>query len=123
MRVVPGLHDRIGHTLRNALGQDLPGLLARRADRLQPPVFDFENQQPAPRMQNDEIRMSVFRADGHVVPDQVVIVELLLQALGRSALALRHAGDAGAQGGDDGGHRFVPGSVCISPSCLNWWYL
>jgi hypothetical protein len=104
VRVVPGLLQRIRNVLGNALRQDLPGLLARRADGLEPPILHFEDEQPAPGMQHDEIGMRVRRTDRHVIPDQVVVVELLLESLGGSSLPLSHARDAGAQSRYDGRH-------------------
>ena len=56
-------------------------------------------------MQHDEVGVRLLGADGHVVPDQVVVVQLLLQALAEAALALRHAGNAGADRGDECGHE------------------
>jgi hypothetical protein len=40
---------------------------------------------------HDKVRVLVPRADGHVVPEQVVVVELLLQPFGqrRSPLVMR----------------------------------
>jgi hypothetical protein len=105
VRVVPGLLDRVRNDLGRALSQDLASLLVGGADRLQAPVLDFDHEQPAAWMQHDEIGMGVSGADGYVVPDEIVVIELLLQTLGRSAFTLRHASDAGTQCGDDGCHR------------------
>ena len=92
--VMTRLLDRVRDVLWNAVGEDLPGLLVGGADRLQAPVLDFQDQQAAARVQHHEVWMGVLRANRHVVPDQVVVVELLLQTLGGSALPLRHSGDA-----------------------------
>jgi hypothetical protein len=78
---------RARHLLRHTLGEDLPACLVGTQDRFQPPVLDFQDQQAAPRVQDHEVRVGVPRADGHVVPDQVVVVELLLQPFGGAPLA------------------------------------
>ena len=104
MGVVPSLLDGVRNVLGNPLSQDFPGLLVGRANRFQAPVLDLKDEQPAPWMQNNKIGMGVLWPDGHVVPGQIVVVELLLQPLGGASLPLRHAGDAGAQSGDDRCH-------------------
>jgi hypothetical protein len=87
----------LGTVFGTALGQDFPACLVGTQNRLQPPVLDFQDQQAAPRMQDDEVRVGVPRADGHVVPDEVVVVELLLEAFGQAPLALCHPRHASAQ--------------------------
>jgi hypothetical protein len=104
VRVVAGLLDRVDDGLRLAARHDLPGLLVGLGDGLEAPVLHLQDQQPAARVQHDEIGMRLSGADRHVVPDEVVVVELLFQPLGQPALALRHARDTGAEGRDQGGH-------------------
>jgi hypothetical protein len=38
--------------------------------------------------------MRLLGADGHVVPDEVVVIELLLKSLSEPSFAGRHTGDA-----------------------------
>ena len=40
------------------------------ADGVEPPVLHLQDQQAAPRVQDDEVGMSVLRADRHVVPER-----------------------------------------------------
>lgn len=51
-------------------------------------------------MKHHEVGMALFGADGDVEPQQVVIVELLLEPLRQATFAGRHACDASAEGGD-----------------------
>jgi hypothetical protein len=44
MRIVARLLKRVGDGLGHAVRCDVPCLLARLADRVEPPVFDFEDQ-------------------------------------------------------------------------------
>ncbi|MCY1234956.1 hypothetical protein D9M72_475550 [compost metagenome] len=104
-RLVPSLLDRIGNTLGHAVRRDQPIATAGLPDSVQAPVLGFQDQQAAARVQHDEVGMALLGPDGHVEPQQVVVVELLLQALCQSALAGRHAGDAGAQRGNQDSHE------------------
>jgi hypothetical protein len=62
-----------------------PGLLfVGLHDGAQAEVFDLQDQDAPARVQHDEVGVQLLRADGHVVPEQVVVVELLLQPFSAS---------------------------------------
>ena len=58
-------------------------------------------------MQNQKVGVELLRADGHVVPNQVVILQEGFQPLGQPPLARCHPGAAGGEGGDERGHQFL----------------
>lgn len=100
MGVLAGLLQRVEHVLE-ALGRQDGGIgLVDGLDGFGLPVLDFENQQAAARMQDDEVGMAVGRADGDVVPAQVVVFKFGFEALGEAAFACLHARGAGAVAGD-----------------------
>jgi len=73
--------------LRLPIIQDLPVLPGGLLDRFQPPVLGLQDQHTAPRVQHHEIGLRLLWAHGHVVPEQVIVFELLLQAFGQAPLA------------------------------------
>ena len=84
--------DRSGWIgLEPATYKDLPALLVGLLNGLGAPVFHFQNQQPAPGMHHHKIRVQVPGADRHVVPKQIVVVELLLKPFSQPAFAAGHA--------------------------------
>lgn len=87
-----GVDDHLGLAFNN----DLPVLAGGVLDGVQPPVLGFEDEQAAAGVENDEIGVRLLGADGDVVPDQVVVIELLLQAFGEALFAGCHAWDAAA---------------------------
>ena len=62
-------------------------------------------------MQDPTVGVRLFGADGHVVPEQVVVFELLLQSLGETFLAIGHARKASAERRYESGHVVV--SNCV----------
>ena len=94
--VLPGLFERVGDALEAVGGQDAGALAVDFPDGVELPVLDLEHQQAAARVENDEVGMHVARAERYVVPEQPVVFELLLEAVGQAPLAARHARDAGA---------------------------
>ena len=67
-----------------AIHQDLPVLAGGFVDGLQAPIFGFQDQHAAPGVEHHEIGLRLLGTHWHVVPKQVVVFELLLQALGQS---------------------------------------
>lgn len=51
------------------------------------PVFDFENEQAPAWAEDDEIGLASFGADGHVVPDHVVVRQAALELVQHGAFA------------------------------------
>ena len=124
---MPRLCQGVHHHLHRSVGDDLPYLTRGTTHRLQSPVFGFQDQQPTPWMQNDEIGVGLLWTNGDVVPEQVVVFELLFEPLGQSALAVGHARHATAHCRNQGGHDFV--SICFpwdgmmhanTPNCILW---
>ena len=76
---------------------DFPGLLVDADKGGQAEVLDLQNQDTPARVHDNEVRVLVLRADGHVIPKQVIGIELLLKAFGKAALAAGHARNATAQ--------------------------
>ena len=72
----------------------------------------LQDQQAAARMDDDEVRMRALRPDRHVAPEQLVVVEFLLQALSKPLFARRHARDASAQRRNEYSQFTAP--VCIA---------
>ena len=67
--------------------QDFPVLAGDVANGVQMPVLGLQHQQTPSGVQHHEVRVCLFGAYGHVVPQQVVGIELLLQPLGQASLA------------------------------------
>ena len=85
--VLPRLFQRIGNAFRHTIGNDFPRLFVDLVDGGQTPVFYLQNQNAAPGVQHHKVRVQMLGANGHVVPQQIVIIKLLLQALGQSRFA------------------------------------
>lgn len=99
-----GLLEGIGGALE-ARGRDEHGAeLVDALQVLQLPVLDLQHQDAAARVQDQEVGMRAAGADGHVVPEQVVVLELGLQALGQAAFARGHPGFAAVEGRNQGSH-------------------
>ena len=77
--------------------QNGPVFLVCLHDGAQAEVFDLQNQQPPAGVQHDEVGVQLLRADGHVVPKQVVVVELVFQPLGQALFSRCHAPQARTQ--------------------------
>ena len=105
VRVLARLLQRIDDAARHAFGRHLEAQLAGLADVVELPVFDLQHQQAAARMQHDEVGVQPLGADRHVVPDEVVAAELLLEPFSKTPLARRHARHAGVQGRNQSGHE------------------
>jgi hypothetical protein len=78
-------------TLGTPLAKISQDLLGGAVDGVQVPVFGLQYQQPAPGVQHHKVRVGLLGANGHVVPQQVVVIQLLLQPLGQTPLAGGHA--------------------------------
>ena len=99
--VLPGLLQWIWNGLGAEVAMDDPGLFVGLDEGGEPEVLDLQDQDASARVHDDEIRVQVLGPYSHVVPQQVVVVELLFQPLGCAALAGCHARDAAANGGDE----------------------
>ncbi|MCY1535241.1 hypothetical protein D9M68_706360 [compost metagenome] len=111
VRVLPGLLQRVGNGLGAELAVDVPGLFVGLDQGGEPEVLHLQDQDAPARVHDDKVRVLVLGADGHVVPEQVVGIELVFQPFGGAAFAGRHARYAAAEGGYQCGHGVV--SICF----------
>ena len=95
-RIGAGLQQRVVLLDQAAIGHQGELGAVGVADGVGLPVLHLQHQQAATGMEDDEIGVALFQADRHVVPDQVVVLELLLQPLGNAFLAAGHARQAAA---------------------------
>lgn len=70
-----------------AIGQQLDLGFRGGQDVVEPPVLDLQDEQTVVRMNDHEVRMPSARPDRQVVPDDGVVLEEVLQALGQAQLA------------------------------------
>ena len=118
MRMLAGLFRRIADCLGNTFGQDFPRPLAGLANRVQMPILDFEDQQSAAWVKHDEVGVRALGADGHVIPEQIVVIELLLKPFGKTLFATRHARHATAQSRNEGGQTLIRPEKVVSKRLL-----
>ncbi|MPM72073.1 hypothetical protein SDC9_119046 [bioreactor metagenome] len=110
---MPGLLQRVDDDLAaRAIRDDFKHLARSTLNGVKTPILDLENQGPSSRMDDDEIRPRLLRADWHIPPQQVVIFKLLLQSFGKSALARRHSSGTTSQGRDQHRHSSPP-HICM----------
>ena len=76
--------------------------------------FTPQDQRTPARVNHDEVRPCLQRPYRHIPPQQVIILQLLLQTLSQPLLAARHARQATAQRRYQYRHYLTP---CI------YWYL
>ena len=116
MGVVAGLGEGGLDVFGLAAGviQNGPVVFAGLHDGAQAEVFDFQNQQPPAGVQHDEIGVQLLGTYGHVVPEQVVLIELLLQPLRQTSLTTGHTRNARAYRRYQCRHAL---------SCLPWFCL
>ena len=100
----PGLLEGIGLLLEPVIGQQADRGPVDPLDLVPLPVLDLQHQQAAAGVQQDEVRMPLAWTERDVVPAQVVVLELVDQALGEAALAGGGAAGEAGEGGDEGGH-------------------
>ena len=62
------------------------------------PVLDFEYQHAAARMEYNEVRAPLPEPDGHVIPEQIIVFELLFEPFGKTLFATGHARKAAITG-------------------------
>jgi hypothetical protein len=111
---VAGLLQRIHHRLDMPVRDDFKVFPRGLANGVQSPIFRLQNQRPSLRMDHHKVRVGLLRPHGHVVPQQVVVLQLLLQPLGQTALARSHARHAGAECRDQCRHERALCPVDIS---------
>src|SRR3954470_23402058 len=97
-RIYPGLRDGIALVGESACGHQGKSVAVERVNRFQLPVLHLQDHQAAPGVEDDEIRLAVFQPDGYVVPEQVILIELLFEPLGDTLLACCHSRKAGGPG-------------------------
>src|SRR5690606_8025096 len=73
-------------------------------DGVEGPVLDLEDQQAAAGVEDQEVGVAVFGADGDVVADEVVVFEEAAETGGEAALAGGGAGGRGGGRAEEGGH-------------------
>src|SRR6185312_454688 len=78
------------------------------ADGVGLPVLHFQHQQAAARVEHHEVGAALLEADRHVVPEQVVVFELLFQPFGHALLAAGHPWQAAVAGGYERGQWRPP---------------
>src|SRR5690606_36298078 len=64
------------------------------------PILDLKNQDATAWVQDHEIRLTPLRADRHIEPDQIIVLEFFLDALGEALFASGHARKTGAPSRD-----------------------
>jgi hypothetical protein len=74
------------------------------ADGLEAPVLDLQHQDAAGGVEDQEVGMLMARADGDVVPAEVVIFQQGAKALGEAAFAGHGGSSASPWAGEEGGH-------------------
>ena len=104
VRIAARLQERAGHRFRLPIRSNRPNVLIGLDDGGKLPVFYFQNQQPAIRMQDDEIGVRMLGANRYVIPNQIIVFQLIFQPLRKAPLAAGHAGYATAEGGDERSH-------------------
>ena len=95
--VLPRLLQWAGNGLGARIAVDFPGLLVGADEGGEAKVFDFQNQDAPARVHDHKVWVLVFGADGHVVPQQVIGIELELQPLAHASLPARHTRNATPQ--------------------------
>jgi hypothetical protein len=61
------------------------------------PVLHLQHQNAPARVHHAKVGVGVLWPHGHVVPEQVIVIEFVFEPLRQAALAAGHAGSAGAQ--------------------------
>ena len=85
-----------GFDLVGVAVQNVKALACRTVDGVEVPVLGFQNQRTTARVEYDKVRTGLFGANGHVPPQQGVVIEFLLQPFGQFAFPVGHAGLAAA---------------------------
>src|SRR5690606_20468354 len=88
--VPAGLQDGVRLDYSPALGVKDGALPREFGDGFQLPVLHLEDQESQVRMEHDEVGVPLAGTDWHVVPTQVVRIELVLEPLGEPALSRGH---------------------------------
>ena len=107
-RVVARLAQRVGFGHPAPFGIDDGAVAVDLRQGVRLPVLDLQHQEPAGRVQHHEVRMPVARPDGHVVPAQVLVIELVVQTRREAAFPAGHARQAGAAARNQRGHWIPP---------------
>jgi hypothetical protein len=94
--VLPGLFERVGNPLEACIGEDTEALPIDFPNGIELPVLDFQHQQAAARVEDNEVGMHVARPERYVVPKQPVVFELLFEAVCEASLTACHVRHAGA---------------------------
>jgi hypothetical protein len=104
--VAAGLFEGADRSNRSTGRHELHIRLGRGRNRVHPPVFHLEHQQPFCRVDDDKVGVPATRPHGQVVPDVGVLFEEVFEAFGQAQLAA--AVEArGAKGGDQGRHELL----------------
>ena len=104
-RICARLQQRVVLLYQAALGDQGELGAVGVADGVGLPVLHFQHQQAAARVEHHEVRMALLEPDRHVVPEQVVVLQLLFQPFGDTLLAAGHARQAAVAGWDECCHR------------------
>ena len=89
-RVLSGLLQGVDNCFGAAVAQDFPVLFVGLQDGAEPPVFDLQHLDAPARVHDAKVWVGVTRTHRHVIPKQVVVIELLLKPLGQAAFAVGH---------------------------------
>ena len=101
--IVPRLLQRIFLFDGTAINDDGCFLTVDRLDSGQSPIFDLEDDQASAGVHDDKVRVKSGGTDGHVVPAEVILLQLCFQQMSESSLAGR-VEFTGGYAGDEGGH-------------------
>ncbi len=108
--VLPRLLQRVCHGLEARAQIERGRDRGQIADRVEPPIFHLKDQQSAARMQDHEVRVLMLRANGYVVPAEVIVFQQVGQPVGEAAFAGGGAGSGGGGAGKEGCHvLMLPG--------------
>ena len=96
MSVLPSLLHRIRYALLPSIDEKIDDVSVDRTNAVQLPILDFDDQHSPSRMEDKKIGVHIPTAYGYIVPTEVVIFEMRLQASREAPLSRRHVpGNAG----------------------------
>src|SRR6185369_9668866 len=101
-RELADLLQRTADDLVTGAGGEGEVLRVGLEDGVEGPVLDLKDQQSAAGVEDQEVGMAVLRADGDVVPAEVVVFEELAEACREAALAGGGLAGGGVGGGEEG---------------------
>src|SRR5690606_31574225 len=95
-RVIPRLSQGIGFDHASPLSVEHSPITVDFRQCLRFPVLDFQDQDSAVGVQDNEVGVPVTGTDGYVVPAKVIVFQLVFEALREAPFAGRHPPCAGS---------------------------